>query len=284
MKKQFAWWRKIWVCSILSGSILASCEMRGTAGENGTRTSAPREAAAAQPETSSAVDASAAAAQPETSSAVDTSAAVTQSETSSAVDASAAAVTEAGSHESLPEKQGDTSAERREWKDPVVTRHRQEGLHMVTAGKLTISVPTTFEGLEQEGACFLGEGEPVKPNATGSCRVSYRGQYGNIRIDVINNTEYTMAVRDCTIKGVEIASREPDPELTLYGIPMGATRQQVADVYGEPFSKTFDDAQHMSNMVYQFGDDIYSSRVVMILFENGRAVSASYDDFSQVAR
>lgn len=254
MKKQFAWWRRVWVCSILSGSILASCEMRGTAGENGTRTSAPREAAAVQPETSSAVD------------------------------ASAAAVTEAGSHESLPEKQRDASAESRGWKDPVVTRHRQEGLHMVTAGKLTISVPTTFEGLEQEGACFLGEGEPVKPNATGSCRVSYRGQYGNIRIDVINNTEYTMAVRDCTIKGVEIASREPDPELTLYGIPMGATRQQVADVYGEPFSKTFDDAQHMSNMVYQFGDDIYSSRVVMILFENGRAVSASYDDFSQVAR
>lgn len=284
MKKQFAWWRRVWVCSILSGSILASCEMRGTAGENGTRNSALREAAAAQSETSSVVDASAAAAQPETSSAVDTSAAVTQSETSSAVDASATAVTEAGSHESLPEKQGDASAERREWKDPVVTRHRQEGLHMVTAGKLTISVPTTFEGLEQEGACFLGEGEPVKPNATGSCRVSYRGQYGNIRIDVINNTEYTMAVRDCTIKGVEIASREPDPELTLYGIPMGATRQQVADVYGEPFSKTFDDAQHMSNMVYQFGDDIYSSRVVMILFENGRAVSASYDDFSQVAR
>lgn len=284
MKKQFAWWRRVWVCSILSGSILASCEMRGTAGENGTRNSALREAAAAQSETSSVVDASAAAAQPETSSAVDTSAAVTQSETSSAVDASAAAVTEAGSHESLPEKQGGASAERREWKDPVVTRHRQEGLHMVTAGKLTISVPTTFEGLEQEGACFLGEGEPVKPNATGSCRVSYRGQYGNIRIDVINNTEYTMAVRDCTIKGVEIASREPDPELTLYGIPMGATRQQVADVYGEPFSKTFDDAQHMSNMVYQFGDDIYSSRVVMILFENGRAVSASYDDFSQVAR
>ena len=284
MKKQFAWWRKIWVCSILSGSILASCEMRGTAGENGTRTSAPREAAAAQPETSSAVDASAAAAQPETNSVVDASAAAAQPETNSAVDASAAAVTEAGSHESLPEKQGDASAESREWKDPVVTRHRQEGLHMVTAGKLTISVPTTFEGLEQEGACFLGEGEPVKPNATGSCRVSYRGQYGNIRIDVINNTEYTMAVRDCTIKGVEIASREPDPELTLYGIPMGATRQQVADVYGEPFSKTFDDAQHMSNMVYQFGDDIYSSRVVMILFENGRAVSASYDDFSQVAR
>lgn len=284
MKKQFAWWRRVWVCSILSGSILASCEMRGTAGENGTRTSAPREAAAAQPETNSVVDASAAAAQSETSSAVDASAAAAQPETSSVVDPSAAAVTEAGSHESLPEKQGDASAERREWKDPVVTRHRQEGLHMVTAGKLTISVPTTFEGLEQEGACFLGEGEPVKPNATGSCRVSYRGQYGNIRIDVINNTEYTMAVRDCTIKGVEIASREPDPELTLYGIPMGATRQQVADVYGEPFSKTFDDAQHMSNMVYQFGDDIYSSRVVMILFENGRAVSASYDDFSQVAR
>lgn len=284
MKKQFAWWRRVWVCSILSGSILASCEMRGTAGENGTRTSAPREAAAAQPETNSVVDASAAAAQSETSSAVDASAAAAQPETSSVVDPSAAAVTEAGSHESLPEKQGDASAERREWKDPVVTRHRQEGLHMVTAGKLTISVPTTFEGLEQEGACFLGEGEPVKPNATGSCRVSYRGQYGNIRIDVINNTEYTMAVRDCTIKGVEIASREPDPELTLYGIPMGATRQQVADVYGEPFSKTFDDAQHMSNMVYQFGDDIYSSRVVMILFENGRAVSASYDDFSQAAR
>ena len=40
---------------------------------------------------------------------------------------------------------------------------------------------------------------------------------------------------------------EPDPELTLFGIPMGATRQEIADVYGEPFSKTFDDENHLAS-------------------------------------
>lgn len=164
----------------------------------------------------------------------------------------------------------------------VVTRHKQEGKHMVSAAGLTISVPTTFDGLAAEGAEFSGDGDIVKAGATGSCRVKYRGSFNSIRINVKNNQDYSMAVRECTVKGIEIGSQQPDPELTLYGIPMGATRQQIADVYGEPFSKTFDDADGMSNMVYQFGTDIYSNQVVMILFRNGRAVAASYDDFSLV--
>ncbi len=151
---------------------------------------------------------------------------------------------------------------------------------MVRAGAQTISVPTSFEGLQKEGAVFSGENEIVKAGATGSCRVQYRGSFGHIRINVRNNQDEDLPVKDCTIKGIEIGSSEPDPDLTLYGIPMGATRQQVADVYGEPFSKTFDNEKHMSNMVYQFGEDIYSNQVVMILFQNGRAVAASYDDFS----
>ena len=155
---------------------------------------------------------------------------------------------------------------------------------MVTAGDRTISVPTTFEGLEMEGAEFEGEELIVKAGSTGTCRVKYKGDYNNIRISVKNNQDYDMAVRDCTIKGIEIASQEPDPELTLYGIPMGATRQQIADVYGEPFSKTFDDENGMSNMVYQFGTDIYSEQVVMIIFKDKRAVAASYDDFSLIVK
>ena len=99
-----------------------------------------------------------------------------------------------------------------------------------------------------------------------------------------NNTEYDMAVRECTIIGIEVGSTEPDPELTLYGIPMGATRQEIADVYGEPFSKTFDDENHLSNMVYQFGTDIHSNQVVMIIFRDKKAVAASYEDFSLVRR
>lgn len=166
----------------------------------------------------------------------------------------------------------------------VVKKHKQEGTHMVTAGDRTISVPTTFEGLEMEGAEFEGEELIVKAGSTGTCRVKYKGDYNNIRISVKNNQDYDMAVRDCTIKGIEIASQEPDPELTLYGIPMGATRQQIADVYGEPFSKTFDDENGMSNMVYQFGTDIYSEQVVMIIFKDKRAVAASYDDFSLIVK
>lgn len=164
----------------------------------------------------------------------------------------------------------------------VVTKHKQEGKHMVTAGGLTISVPTTFEGLEMEGAEFEGDQVIVRAGRGGSCRVKYRGAFNSIKIKVHNNRDYDMAVRDCTVCGIEIGSQEPDPELTLYGIPMGATRQQIADVYGEPFSKTFDDENHMSNMVYQFGTDIYSNQVVMIIFRDKRAVSASYDDFDQV--
>ena len=65
---------------------------------------------------------------------------------------------------------------------------------------------------------------------------------------------------------------------------MGATRQEIADVYGEPFSKTFDDENHLSNMVYQFGTDIHSNQVVMIIFRDKKAVAASYEDFSLVRR
>ena len=91
-------------------------------------------------------------------------------------------------------------------------------------------------------------------------------------------------MRECTIIGIEVGSTEPDPELTLYGIPMGAARQEIADVYGEPFSKTFDDENHLSNMVYQFGTDIHSNQVVMIIFRDKKAVAASYEDFSLVRR
>ena len=166
----------------------------------------------------------------------------------------------------------------------VVTKHKEDGTHMVTAGALTISVPTTFEGLEMEGAEFQGDQELVRSGKTGTARVKYKDGFGSIRITVKNNTEYDMAVRECTIIGIEVGSTEPDPELTLFGIPMGATRQEIADVYGEPFSKTFDDENHLSNMVYQFGTDIHSNQVVMIIFRDKKAVAASYEDFSLVRR
>ena len=166
----------------------------------------------------------------------------------------------------------------------VVTKHKEDGTHMVTAGAMTISVPTTFEGLEMEGAEFQGDRELVRSGKTGTARVKYKGGFGSIRITVKNNTEYDMEVRECTIIGIEVGSTEPDPELTLFGIPMGATRQEIADVYGEPFSKTFDDENHLSNMVYQFGTDIHSNQVVMIIFRDKKAVAASYEDFSLVRR
>ncbi len=166
----------------------------------------------------------------------------------------------------------------------VVKKHKEEGTHMVTAGGMTISVPTTFDGLEMEGAEFQGDDVLVRSGKTGTCRVKYKDGFGSIRITVKNNTEYDMAVRECTIIGIEVGSTEPDPELTLYGIPMGATRQEIADVYGEPFSKTFDDENHLSNMVYQFGTDIHSNQVVMIIFRDKKAVAASYEDFSLVRR
>ena len=168
--------------------------------------------------------------------------------------------------------------------EPTVVRHKQEGKHMVRAGNMTISVPTTFEGLEMEGAEFSGDDVLVRAGQKGSCRMKYRGAFNSIRINVTNNTDYDMAVRDCTIWGIEVASQEPDPELSLYGITMGATRQEIADVYGEPFSKTFDDENHMSNMVYQFGEDIHSNQIVMIIFKDKKAVAASYDDFDLVVR
>ena len=166
----------------------------------------------------------------------------------------------------------------------VVTKHKEDGTHMVTAGAMTISVPTTFEGLEMEGAEFQGDRELVRSGKTGTARVKYKDGFGSIRITVKNNTEYDMEVRECTIIGIEVGSTEPDPELTLFGIPMGATRQEIADVYGEPFSKTFDDENHPSNMVYQFGTDIHSNQVVMIIFRDKKAVAASYEDFSLVRR
>ena len=156
--------------------------------------------------------------------------------------------------------QAETAAAEETEPKPTVVRHKQEGKHMVTAGDLTISVPTTFEGLEMEGAEFSGDDVIVRAGRKGSCRLKYRGAFNSIRINVTNNTDYDMAVRDCTIWGIEVASQEPDPELTLYGIQMGATRQEIADVYGEPFSKTFDDENHMSNMVYQFGEDIQTDK------------------------
>ena len=168
--------------------------------------------------------------------------------------------------------------------EPTVVRHKQEGKHMVRAGDMTISVPTTFEGLEMEGAEFSGDDVIVRAGQKGSCRMKYRGAFNSIRINVTNNTDYDMAVRECTIWGIEVASQEPDPELSLYGITMGATRQEIADVYGEPFSKTFDDENHMSNMVYQFGEDIHSNQIVMIIFKDKKAVAASYDDFDLVVR
>ena len=178
--------------------------------------------------------------------------------------------------------QAETAAAEDAEPKPTVVRHKQEGKHMVTAGDLTISVPTTFEGLEMEGAEFSGDDVVVRAGRKGSCRLKYRGAFNSIRINVTNNTDYDMAVRDCTIWGIEVASQEPDPELTLYGIQMGATRQEIADVYGEPFSKTFDDENHMSNMVYQFGEDIHSNQIVMIIFKDKKAVAASYDDFDLV--
>ena len=178
--------------------------------------------------------------------------------------------------------QAETAAAEDAEPKPTVVRHKQEGKHMVTAGDLTISVPTTFEGLEMEGAEFSGDDVVVRAGRKGSCRLKYRGAFNSIRINVTNNTDYDMAVRDCTIWGIEVASQEPDSELTLYGIQMGATRQEIADVYGEPFSKTFDDENHMSNMVYQFGEDIHSNQIVMIIFKDKKAVAASYDDFDLV--
>ena len=207
----------------------------------------------------------------------------TTAETSAAAEQTAETPADGRSAGETPEE--DTAAE--ETTEPVplvVTKHKEDGTHMVTAGAMTISVPTTFEGLEMEGAEFQGDRELVRSGKTGTARVKYKDGFGSIRITVKNNTEYDMAVRECTIIGIEVGSTEPDPELTLFGIPMGATRQEIADVYGEPFSKTFDDENHLSNMVYQFGTDIHSNQVVMIIFRDKKAVAASYEDFSLVRR
>ena len=213
----------------------------------------------------------------------------TAAETSVAAEQTAEETTpeETTPEETTPEETSAAETTAEETTEPVplvVTKHKEDGTHMVTAGALTISVPTTFEGLEMEGAEFQGDQELVRSGKTGTARVKYKDGFGSIRITVKNNTEYDMEVRECTIIGIEVGSTEPDPELTLFGIPMGATRQEIADVYGEPFSKTFDDENHLSNMVYQFGTDIHSNQVVMIIFRDKKAVAASYEDFSLVRR
>ena len=63
----------------------------------------------------------------------------------------------------------------------VVTKHKEDGTHMVTAGAMTISVPTTFEGLEMEGAEFQGDRELVRSGKTGTARVKYKDGFGSIR-------------------------------------------------------------------------------------------------------
>ena len=87
-------------------------------------------------------------------------------ETSAAAEQTAETTAEGQSAESTPA--GETSAEEttaEETTEPVplvVTKHKEDGTHMVTAGALTISVPTTFEGLEMEGAEFQGDQELVR--------------------------------------------------------------------------------------------------------------------------
>ena len=208
----------------------------------------------------------------------------TTAETSAAAEQTAETPADGQSAEEATAEETSAAEETTEPVPLVVTKHKEDGTHMVTAGAMTISVPPTFEGLEMEGAEFQGDRELVRSGKTGTARVKYKDGFGSIRITVKNNTEYDMEVRECTIIGIEVGSTEPDPELTLYGIPMGATRQEIADVYGEPFSKTFDDENHLSNMVYQFGTDIHSNQVVMIIFRDKKAVAASYEDFSLVRR
>lgn len=169
-------------------------------------------------------------------------------------------------------------------KEIRVIKHAQDGRAMVIAGGMTLSVPTTFTGLEKDGFVFSGADETVKSGGSGTCRVYYKNSPNHIMLSVKNLTEDTLRVRDCTIKGVEVKSETPDPDLMLYGVPMGATRQQVADIYGEPFSKDQPDDSKVTYMTYQFGEDIYSEKVVMFFFKNGKAYYATYEDFSLVGK
>ena len=104
-------------------------------------------------------------------------------ETSAAAEQTAETTAEGQSAESTPA--GETSAEEttaEETTEPVplvVTKHKEDGTHMVTAGALTISVPTTFEGLEMEGAEFQGDQDLVRSGKTGTARVKYKEAYGS---------------------------------------------------------------------------------------------------------
>jgi hypothetical protein len=162
----------------------------------------------------------------------------------------------------------------------TVVKHADEGKAMVTAGEKTISVPTTFEGLAAEGFTFSGAENVLEPGKTGQCRVGYRNAFNNIRLTVKNTTDDYMRIRDCTIIGVETGSVTRDPDLTLYGIPMGAKWSDVLSTYGKPFSQTDADENGVASVTYQFGTDINSSQVVFVYFKNGNVIDATYEDFS----
>ena len=272
---------------LILAACLTACAGRGKSGEktaeSAAETAGQPASAAVQGAGQGAVQAAAQEAQQETEQEVSQEA---EQEVSQGAEQEASRGAEQEEAQETAGTAGEASAETEPETEPepTVVRHKQEGKHMVRAGNMTISVPTTFEGLEMEGAEFSGDDVLVRAGQKGSCRMKYRGAFNSIRINVTNNTDYDMAVRECTIWGIEVASQEPDPELSLYGITMGATRQEIADVYGEPFSKTFDDENHMSNMVYQFGEDIHSNQIVMIIFKDKKAVAASYDDFDLVVR
>jgi len=165
-----------------------------------------------------------------------------------------------------------------------VVRHDQVGTAMVTALGKTISVPTSFSGLEKEDFEFEGADVVLQPGESGSCRVKYKGSYSHIKLNVKNTTSDGMLVRDCTIHGIEVVSLERDPDLTLYGIPMGATWTDVLSTYGQPFSQTEPGENHVYSVTYQFGTDINSEKVIFIYFKDGNVIDATYDDFSLITK
>lgn len=165
-----------------------------------------------------------------------------------------------------------------------VKKHAQKGKAMVTAEGRTISVPTTIEGLRKEGFTFSGDSDVLKPEEVGYCRVGYKGAFNNIRLTVKNMTADPLKVSECTILGVEAASVVRDPDLTLYGIPMGATWTDVLSTYGKPFSQTDPNEDGISSVAYQFGTDINSSRIVFVFFKNGNVIDATYSDYSVISK
>jgi hypothetical protein len=163
-----------------------------------------------------------------------------------------------------------------------VLKHQQDGKAIVMAGGMSISVPTTFTGLEKDGFVFSGADEIIKAGESASCRVGYKGAFVNIKLNVKNTTADSMKLRECTIKGVEVASSTADPDLSLYGIPMGATWTDVLSTYGKPFTQTDPDDNGVSSVTYQFGTDINSKQVVFVYFKEGNVIDATYDDFSLI--